>query len=188
MEQKQLVETLLTTNVNEYTEEKGGLTYLSWANAWQELLKVCPDATFEVKTFKDENGLEVPYSGNEKVGYMVFTSVTACGTTRSCFLPVMDNRNKTILQPNMFDINKSIMRCVAKNIGLFGLGLYVYTGEDLPTEIDTPITEEQIKTFQALGVKVENVLLKFKKTDISQLTKKEAETVIAVKQRSLESK
>lgn len=186
MEQKELVETLLTKDVNKYTEEKNGLTYLSWANAWQEFLKICPDATFDVKMFKDENGLDVPYCGNSGFGYMVFTSITACGTTRSCFLPVMDNRNKAILQPNMFEINKTLMRCIAKNISLFGLGLYVYTGEDIPTDIDKPITEEQIKTFENLGVKVENVLMKYRKTDISQLTEKEAETVIAIKQRSLQ--
>jgi hypothetical protein len=116
-------------NVNDKTETKGGLKYLSWAWAWAEFKKVYPTATYEVVKF---NGL--PYIKEEGVGVMVYTKVTADGLTYEMWLPVMNNMNKAIMQPTMTEINKAIMRCLTKNISMFGLGLYIYAGEDLPEE------------------------------------------------------
>ena len=131
-------EDVLNINVNEKTEKKNGLTYLSWAWAWAEFKKIYPDATYEVKRFGD-----FPYIHDE-TGYMVFTSVTAEALTYEMWLPVLDNRGKAIVKPTVFEINKTIMRCLTKNLAMFGLGLYIYAGEDLPeAETQKPATAPQ---------------------------------------------
>ncbi len=122
-------EEVLNINVNDKTEKKGNLTYLSWPWAWAEFKKVYPTATYKIKEYDGRY-----CAGNEKTGYMVSTEVTADGLTYEMWLPVMDMRNKSILQPTSYDINKSIMRCLTKNLAMFGLGLYIYAGEDLPEE------------------------------------------------------
>ena len=119
---------LLALDVSGYTEKKGGLTYLSWSNAWREFVKVYPDATYEV--MKDENGQ--CWFGNTEQGFMTYTSVTADDITREMWLPVMDHRNKAVKNPDSFQINKAVMRCLTKNLAMFGCGLSVYAGEDLP--------------------------------------------------------
>lgn len=127
-------------NVNDKVEKKGNLNYLSWCYAWAEFKKVYPEATYTVEKFDGTF-----CSGNEKMGYMVYTSVTADGLTHAMWLPVMDQRNKSILQPTSFDVNKAIMRCLTKNLAMFGLGLYIYAGEDLP---EAEMTEEEsVKQF-----------------------------------------
>lgn len=110
-------------------EQKNGLTYVSWAHAWGKLLANYPDATYEIKHWDGKMFLE-----DENLGYMVETSITINGVTRSMWLPVMDYRNRAIPvgTANMMDINKTIMRCLTKNISMFGLALNVYAGEDLP--------------------------------------------------------
>ena len=132
MNQEELFKKLYELDVNEKTEKKNGLTYLSWAWAWAEFKKACPDAVYEV--VKQENGL--PYFFDQATGYMVYTRVTACGITHEMWLPVMDYRNKALMvgQATMFEINKAIMRCLTKNLAMFGLGLYIYAGEDLPDD------------------------------------------------------
>lgn len=142
---KSVFESLVDINVNEHTEEKGKLTYLSWAWAIDETFRRYPDTTYRILKF--ENNL--PYVYDEKTGYMVFTEVTINGLTKEMWLPVMDGNNKAMLdhpyeystsygkktveKATMFDINKTIMRCLTKNLAMFGLGLYIYAGEDLPT-------------------------------------------------------
>ena len=117
-------------NVNEYTKGKGQFTYLSWAWAVRELLKVKPKSTWRVHKFGiDEN--ERPYMQTD-AGCFVQVSLTVDGVTRSQIHPVLDNVNKTVMQPNAFLFNTSIQRCLAKVIALHGLGLYIYAGEDLP--------------------------------------------------------
>lgn len=136
-------ENLNKANVNGHTEEKNGLTYLSWAWAWAEVKKAYPDANYAIEKF---NGL--PYVYDENTGYMVYTTVTIEGITHEMWLPVMDGANKamkakpyeyqtrygkkTCEAATMFDVNKAIMRCLVKNLAMFGLGLYIYAGEDLP--------------------------------------------------------
>lgn len=127
MTNAEIFKALSELNVNEKTEKKNGLTYLSWAWAWAEFKKICPDATYEVVKF---NGL--PYVHDPATGYMVYTTVTAGDVTHEMWLPVMDHRNRTLMDASMFDINKAIMRCLTKNLAMFGLGLYIYAGEDLP--------------------------------------------------------
>lgn len=147
----EVFETLNTINVNDHTEKKktgnAELTYLSWPFAWAEVKKRYPDAHYEVEKF---NGL--PYVFDPATGYLVYTTVTIEGVTHEMWLPVMDGANKamkdkpytytsgygqyqkekTCEAATMFDVNKTIMRCLVKNLAMFGLGLYIYAGEDLP--------------------------------------------------------
>lgn len=154
-------EELFKVNVNGHTEKKktgnAELTYLSWPFAWAEVKKRYPDAHYEIEKF---NGL--PYVYDPATGYMVYTTVTIEGITHEMWLPVMDGANnamkaepytysvkeykygkwtgnyvdKTVAAATMMEINRAIMRCLVKNLAMFGLGLYIYAGEDLP------ITEE----------------------------------------------
>ena len=124
---------LLTINVNEHAEKKNGLTYLSWAWAWAEVLKIDPQATWEAVEF---NGL--PFLRLPDDSAMVKVVVTISGHAKSCLLPVMDHRNKAIKGPDAFQINTAIMRCMTKAISMHGLGLYIYAGEDLPEGEEQP--------------------------------------------------
>lgn len=151
-------ENLNNANVNGHTEEKNGLTYLSWAWAWAEVKKAYPDANYAIEKF---NGL--PYVYDENTGYMVYTTVTIEGITHEMWLPVLDGANKamkakpyeyqtkygkkTCEAATMFDVNKAIMRCLVKNLAMFGLGLYIYAGEDLPESEQAayPSREEMLK-------------------------------------------
>lgn len=161
---------LYTLNVNDKVEKKNKLKYLSWSYARAEFKKKFPNATYEIKMFDNK-----PYICDEDLWYMVFTSVTVWDLTHEMWLPVMDWANramkdreykykvkdfttweyveKTVQPATMFDVNKTIMRCLTKNLAMFGLGLYIYNWEDLPDEEketttkddDKPrITEEQV--------------------------------------------
>ena len=120
---------LLKINVSEHTEKKNGLTYLSWAWAWAEVLKLDAQATWEACEF---NGLPAAYLPDSSA--LVKVLVTIKGHTKSCWLPVMDYKNKAIKNPDAFAINTAIVRCLTKCISMHGLGLYIYAGEDLPEE------------------------------------------------------
>jgi hypothetical protein len=125
-------------NVNEFTERKGQLTYLSWTYGVDILLQHDPMATWEWG--------DIVYF-NESA--MVSCSVTAFGKTMKMQLPVMDNRNQAIKNPDARKISDSQMRCLAKCIATFGIGLYIYAGSDLPSEaIDEEIPD---MTESALG-------------------------------------
>lgn len=150
MENKDVFNTLNAINVNEHVEKKNtgkaSLSYLSWSWAWAEVKKKYPNASYEIVKF--ENGL--PYSYDPKTGYMCYTRVTIDDITHEMWLPVMDSHNEVMLDHErtvktkyseykvpactMFDVNKTVMRCLTKNLAMFGLGLYIYAGEDLPEE------------------------------------------------------
>jgi hypothetical protein len=133
---------MLHINVNDHTEKKGGLTYLSWAWAWAEALKVDPQATWEAIEYPQPDGTLAPcmYLGNGTA--MVKVAVTVKGLKRVCMLPVMDHKNKAIPNPDAFAVNTATMRCMTKALSMHGLGLYIYAGEDLP-QGDAPETAEQ---------------------------------------------
>jgi len=128
------VANLLKLNVNEHTEKKGNLTYLSWAWAWAEALKADPEVVYDVAVFDGKPYMDVNGTA------MVFVSVKMFNITRTCQLPVMDFRNKAIPKPDAFAVNTSIMRCMTKCLSLFGLGLYIYSGEDLPEDAPKTIS------------------------------------------------
>ena len=151
---------LMKINVNEHTEKKNGLTYLSWAWAWQEALKADPTASFEVKTFMRDQYTELPYMDVNGTG-MVWVTVTMFKQPRTCMLPVMDHRNKPIMNPDAFQVNTAIMRCMTKALALHGLGSYIYAGDDLPAsdEKEAPTTMGEL-TKKEDGPKYENILAK----------------------------
>ena len=130
-------------DVSEHTEKKGNYTYLSWAWAVKVLLEEFPKATWLVHTFMD-NGIESPYM-RTKAGCFVQVSVEIDKVIRTQIHPVLDHMNKTVDEPNAFQVNTSIQRCLAKAIALHGLGLYIYAGEDLPQAPDA-LNKEQYKS------------------------------------------
>ena len=149
-------------DVSEYTEKKGNFTYLSWAWAVRELLKVDPQATWKICEYQQADGETAPYMMTA-AGAFVKVKLWVGGICREQVHPVLDNRNQTIEQPNAFHVNTSIMRCLTKAIALHGLGLYIYAGEDLPGDI-TPIDKEE--TTKLLGVAVS--ISKEKEDEVSE--------------------
>jgi hypothetical protein len=121
-------------NVNKMTEKKGNQTYLSWAYAWQETMKVCPDMTRTVYESATGNN----YHTDGKTAW-VKVGITIGGQEHIDYLPIMDARNAAlpIEKVTSFDVNKAIQRSTTKAIGLHGLGLYIYAGEDMPDEEKT---------------------------------------------------
>ena len=166
MTEKTKFEQLTAVDCSAHIDKKntGGvnLSYLSWAWAWDYFKKAYPDATYQIKEWDGK-----PYLFDEKTGYMVETSITAGGETYVMWLPVMDNTNhsmldkpykiqtkfKTIDVPaaTMFDINKNIMRCLVKNMAMFGLGLYIYAGEDLPADAEEKRTTAKKSVAEYMG-------------------------------------
>jgi hypothetical protein len=159
MEKKKSVfERLSAINVNEHVEKKKDLTYLSWAWAWAVTKRECPDATYKL--------LSTEY--DEVLGFMVNTEVTIEGETLPMWLPVMDGANKSMLKTSYtystrygdkqvdaattFDINKTLMRCLVKNLAMFGLGIYIYAGEDLPEAETTAPTPAPAKAKPSTGL------------------------------------
>jgi hypothetical protein len=124
-------------NVNEHVERKGQFSYLSWPFAVSQLRQFDPVATWQVLRF---DGL--PYL-NTEAGCFVEVAVCVKGVSLSQIHPVLDSKNRPILAPTAFDINTSIQRCLVKAIALHGLGLYLYSGEDLPLASDEPKTEDK---------------------------------------------
>jgi hypothetical protein len=141
-------ETLNRINVNEHTEKKNGLTYLSWAWAWAEVKKAFPDATFTVY----HNAQGWIYHTDGKTAW-VETGVTINGIEHIEYLPVMDFKNRSIPLDGItsVDVNKAIQRSLTKAAARHGLGLYIYAGEDLPEGEEAP--KEAAKPNRAQAVK-----------------------------------
>jgi hypothetical protein len=150
---------LYELDVNHKTKEKSGLKYLSWAWAWAEFKKINLGATYSVDLYDGK-----PYLGDEVLGYMVSTTVTVGDLTIPMHLPVLDGANKAMKATSytystkykdkeckaasMFDINTAIMRCLTKNLAMFGLGLYIYAGEDIPSiDNSEEIANEEINSW-----------------------------------------
>lgn len=185
-----MFEKLSQINVNDKVESKNGLSYLSWTWAWSEIKKEYPNATYEIKKF--ENNL--PYVYDENTGYMVFTTMTIDDLTYEMWLPVMDGNNKAMLnepykykvkeykdgkatgnyieksveKATMFDINKTIMRCLVKNIAMFGLGIYIYAGEDYPDGYEIS-KEEAEKVVVPFGKYAGETLKEIKEENLNYL-------------------
>ena len=136
-------QTLSRVDCSKHIEKKGNLTYLSWAWALGIMMEHYPEMEF--------------YIADPEVqpdGTMLVNVIVSIGNmTRKMWLPVMDNRNKPVANPNAFQINTTRMRCLTKCFALFGLGHYIFAGEDLPPsdevepeadpDADCAITEER---------------------------------------------
>ena len=113
------------------TEKKGNFNYASWSDVWDEVIKYDGAATYEVK----ETDKGFPAFINS-TGGLVCVKVTIKGITRSQWLPIMDYRNQSIKKDliTSMDINKSIQRCMVKCVALFGLGLWIFKGEEFKND------------------------------------------------------
>lgn len=238
MEELKHFEKLYKIDCSDKTEKKSNgsveLTYLSWCYAWAETKKLYPNAKYEIMKFGEQ---QLPYVYDEKTGYMVFTKVEIEGITHEMWLPVMDSANKAMKDKpytykvatwgwqdrkrvktgevekqveaaTMFDINKTIMRCLTKNLAMFGLGLYIYAGEDLPENLaeeetkpveikktttktavkknvaaEYAITEDQKKKIKTIFTpeEIKQHLEKIKKSKLSDLSLVEASEFIKTK-------
>ena len=189
---------LFAINCNDKTEKKNNgsteLTYLSWCYAWSEVKKLYPNARYEILKFGEN---KLPYVFDEKTGYMVFTRVEIEDIEHEMWLPVMDSANKAMkdkpytyrvkeykfgkftgnyidkfVEPaTMFDINKTIMRCLTKNLAMFGLGLYIYAGEDLPENVDNEEPKNSAKNSAKKELMIQDsqkelIINKFSKEEI----------------------
>lgn len=178
---------LNNVNVNDKTEKKNGLTYLSWAYAWGEIKKRHPDATYTVY----ERGDGCIYWTDGRTCW-VKTGVTVNGLEHIEYLPVMDTRNKSIPLENVtsFEVNKAIQRSLTKACARHGLGLYIYAGEDLPEEeskvtaTKNKPTEEQIKRLEELGGNLTVVAGYYKKA-VDQITADDVQAMIKRKEMSI---
>lgn len=180
---------LLSQDVSMYIEKrKNGyseLSYLSWTYAVQEMTKAFPEWTYKVKTFNN-----LPYIYDEKTGYMVWTSITANNITKEMWRSVMDGANRPmkseeykistkdgksiiVKSATMNDINNAIMRCLTKNIAMFGIGLYIYNGEDLPPKKEKEIigVEEFVDKIKDARTKEELIKLNNENYKIKELNK-----------------
>lgn len=142
---KSVFETLSAINVSDKIEKKNGLSYVSWSYAWGELCKVYPTATYKVHE-RDTQWGPCNYFTDGRTAW-VKVSVTIGDLTHTEMLPIMDYRNKSIPLDKVTscDTNKTIQRAITKCIGRFGLGLYVFAGEDLPSDVTQPAQQHANK-------------------------------------------
>ena len=159
---KKPFEVLNAVNVNGHTEQKNGLTYLSWAWAWAEVKKAYPDANYTI--YEDANGR--PYHTDGRTCW-VKTGVTIDGLEHIEYLPVMDYRNASIPLDKVtsMDVNKAIQRSLTKACARHGLGLYIYAGEDLPEDEIKAKAEDLRDEKESLILVIEDCI------DIDDLTK-----------------
>ena len=131
---QEIWQTLSRVDVSDHIEEKGGLSYLSWAWAWGVLMEHYPQAEFHFLTFSHP----VLGASDHRIypnGTAAVECVVVIGeVSREMWLPVMDFRNKAISEPDARAISDSKMRCLVKCLALLGLGHYIYAGEDTPSE------------------------------------------------------
>lgn len=187
---------LNNVNVNENTEQKNGLTYLSWAWAWAEVKKLFPDANYTI--YENEvNGFKINYFTDGRTCW-VKTGVIINGIEHIEELPVMDYKNKSISYEAITstDVNKAIQRSLTKACARHGLGLYIYAGEDLPEEEkkeqeQTKVLEKQkLKTellakASEVGVNLEE-LAKYFTTTVEKLSADQLQFAINSKSKKLE--
>ena len=133
-------ETLSKIDVSEHTEEKNGLTYLSWAWAWGKVKDNYPKARY-VKRIWDT---ELPYTKDDQGYAYVEVTVIIGDEEQSELMPVLDYKNQSVKNPNSFQVNTALQRCLAKCCAMHGLGHYIYAGEDLPQGMEEPEPEVSI--------------------------------------------
>ena len=200
---KSVFETLNAINVNDKTEEKNGLTYLSWAWAWGEVKKKYPDTNYIIYERDTDYG-PVNYFTDGNTCW-VKTGVIVDGIEYIDELPVMDFKNQSIRLEKVtsFDVNKTIQRSLTKALARHGLGLYIYAGEDLPEDekeennnekpkkkksakpqkkAEVMATESQLKMINELGneERIEGLKKHYKVNELSELTIDQASQAIKI--------
>ena len=142
--------TLSAIDCSKHVEKKNGFTYLSWAWAWSILKQHYPTAQY-IKHLFQVNGNNLPYmmdaDGNAYVTVTIkimpennADSITALESATE-IMPVLNHANRPIKNPNSFEVNASLQRCMVKAIAALGLGCYIYAGEDMPMESPTAMAE-----------------------------------------------
>ncbi len=154
----QVWRTLSAIDVSDHVETKGNLSYLSWAWAWGVLMDHFPQTFYDFTDRTFSNGtMEVTVAVTIQVGEQT--------VTRTMWLPVMDYKNKAIVNPDAFAINTAKMRCLTKCLAMFGLGHYIYAGEDLPQAVqeahNAPISRDQAQILHNLLHETESDVSKF---------------------------
>ena len=163
---------LSAINVNDQIQKKGNLSYLSWAWAWSTLMSKYPESYYVFQDNRIENGTVMVecvltiHEGEEVA-------------TRTMWLPVMDHRNKAIVDPDTRDISDARMRCLVKCLAMFGLGFYIYAGEDIPSTekeaLDQPIDQAQAQRLNEMldysGADIEKFLSFYKIASVAELPK-----------------
>lgn len=139
---KEIFDDLYGININPHVEQDyKGLSYLSWATAYKLAMDKDPAMNYEI--VQDNDGM--PFFSRGDV-HIVKTKVTMFGETKEMFLPIMDNKHNAVAKPNSRQVNDNIMRCLAKNIAMFGIGLPLYVGEDLAQFKDDASNNKSKKT------------------------------------------
>lgn len=180
-------EKLNAINVNDKIKTKLGLKYLSWAYAWGELLSAYPDATFTIytrtvettetnaqtdnetgttKTITTKYTQEIPYFTDGISGF-VKVGVTVQGIEYIEYYPIMDLKNNSVRARNIssVDVNKALQRAFVKACARHGLGLYIYSGEDLPEEEkNSPVKVSAATDFKTVQNDVINLVKKLQNT------------------------
>ena len=151
---------LKSVEIKDMIEKKGKYSYISWAMAWSALCDIYPDATFE----KHCNEQGFPYFKDEQGWCFTKVTVTVNGKSVTEMLPVLNNYNKPIKNPDSMDVNTSLQRCLAKAVALHGLGVHVYSGEDI-AEIPDNLGEEDAKPKEIQKPEVKKVEEEVKKVE-----------------------
>lgn len=172
-----------TLDINMQVEQDyKGLNYLSWASAYKLAMEQDPTLSYEIA--QDQDGL--PFFSRGDV-HIVKTKVTMFGETKEMFLPIMDNKHNAVSKPNARQVNDNIMRCLAKNIAMFGIGLPLYVGEDL-AQFKT-VSKEEIEKMEKLRKEItqnleeaddellEKMLDYYKKKHIGECTEVELKNI-----------
>ena len=144
MSEPSLFGRLSAVDCRDHIEKKGKFSYLSWTWAWTTLKRHCPEARFQKHTF-EVMGREVPYMTDENGFAFVKVTVFTNDDTQTEVFPVLNHSNRPVQNPNAFDVNTSLQRCLVKAIAMLGLGLYIYAGEDVPEGAEplSPYTKKE---------------------------------------------
>ena len=142
---KEVWDNLYKIDVKKLTQKKGKFDYLPWAKAWLIIMENYPESTYEFK--------EPVYIGNGTCELWCAITIREeeKSLKREMWLPVMDHTNKSKIDPTTRDLSDARMRCLVKCLSLFGLGLYIYEGEDVPTKISNYTDEEKAQFYALLN-------------------------------------
>tara|TARA_R110000765_G_scaffold10876_1_gene33302 strand:- start:13007 stop:13669 length:663 start_codon:yes stop_codon:yes gene_type:complete len=151
MSSENIWKTLSAVDCNDKTEKKGNLTYLSWAWAWGIVQDHFSDSAYHFRQFDHPSGLTTDAMYYPDGTASVHVTVTINGIDRTMWLPVMDYKNKAIDSPSSRDISDAKMRCLTKCLAMFGLGHYIYAGEDIPSESSGNSVAPKAKVSKANG-------------------------------------
>jgi hypothetical protein len=182
---------LSAINVSEHIEKKGNLSYLSWTWAYSQLLDVYPNSFYEFSenTVYPDGSVEVHCTVT-----VVCSTDSEKTVSRSMWLPVMDNRNNAVINPNARQVSDTKMRCLVKCIAMHGLGIYIYAGEDLPqaeaAELKKPLTEDQVDNLvdlmEASETEYDSFTRHFKVNSLSEMTAGQYQNAVSILEKKLQ--